>query len=66
MAADVMTVVSIAKGSGGVAAAEWNLSQVEQQDDWFIAVLDQEEIAAQLTRLRSPIFVSASRATNPN
>lgn len=42
-----LTVVSIAKGSAGAAAAEWNLSEVERQDDWFIAVLDQEEIAAQ-------------------
>lgn len=40
-----LTVVSTRRGER--AGAEWNLAQVEDDDDWFIAVLDQEEIAAQ-------------------
>lgn len=40
-----LTVVSTQRGER--AGAEWNLTQVEDDDDWFIAVLDQEEIAAQ-------------------
>jgi hypothetical protein len=38
-----LTVVS--KQRGECAGAEWNLAQVEIDDDWFIAVLDQVEIA---------------------
>jgi hypothetical protein len=40
-----LTVISTQGGER--AGAEWNLAQVEDDDDWFIAVLDQEEIAAQ-------------------
>lgn len=40
-----LTVVSTQRGER--AGAEWNLTQVEDDDDWFISVLDQEEIAAQ-------------------
>jgi len=40
-----LTVVSTQHGER--AGAEWNLAQVEDDDDWFIAVLDQEEVAAQ-------------------
>lgn len=40
-----LTVVSAQRGER--AGAEWNLAQVEDDDDWFISVLDQEEIAAQ-------------------
>lgn len=40
-----LTVVSSQLGEW--AAAEWNLAQVEDEDDWFISVLDPEEIAAQ-------------------
>lgn len=40
-----LTVVS-AKGSES-AAAEWDLAQVEEDDDWFIAVLEPDEIAQQ-------------------
>lgn len=40
-----MTVVSAQRGER--AGAEWNLAQVEDDDDWFIAVLDEEEIAEQ-------------------
>lgn len=40
-----LTVVSAAKGER--AGAEWNLTQVEKEDDWFITVLDTDEISAQ-------------------
>lgn len=40
-----LTVVSTVKGMR--AGAEWNLARIEEDDDWFIAVLDQGEIAAQ-------------------
>lgn len=40
-----LTVVS-AKG-GERAGAEWNLAQIEEDDDWFIAVLEPGEIAEQ-------------------
>lgn len=40
-----LTVVSTQRGER--AGAEWNLAQVEDDDDWFIAILEQEEIAAQ-------------------
>ena len=40
-----LTVVSAQRGER--AGAEWNLAQVEDDDDWVISVLDQEEIAAQ-------------------
>lgn len=40
-----LTVVSTV--SGHRAGAEWNLAQVEEDDDWFIAVLEPTEIAAQ-------------------
>lgn len=40
-----MTVVSAQRGER--AGAEWNLAQIEDDDDWFIAVLDEEEIAEQ-------------------
>jgi hypothetical protein len=40
-----LTVVSTVKGV--LAGAEWNLARIEEDDDWFIAVLDQEEIASQ-------------------
>lgn len=40
-----MTVVSTQRGER--AGAEWNLAQVEDDDDWFIAVLDEEEIVEQ-------------------
>ena len=38
-----MTVVSAQ--SGKHAGAEWNLAQVEDDDDWFISILEQGEIA---------------------
>lgn len=40
-----LTVASTQRGER--SGAEWNLAQVEDEDDWFIAVLDQEEVAAQ-------------------
>lgn len=40
-----LTVVSFAKGKQ--AAAEWNLTQIEDDDDWFIAILEPSEIADQ-------------------
>jgi hypothetical protein len=40
-----LTVVSAVKGV--YAGAEWNLDEVEKNDDWLIAVLDPDEIAAQ-------------------
>lgn len=40
-----LTVVSAVKGER--AGAEWNLAQVEKEDDWFITVLETDEIAAQ-------------------
>lgn len=40
-----LTVVSAQRGER--AAAEWNLTQIEDDDDWFISLLDQEEIAVQ-------------------
>lgn len=45
-----LTVVSTVKNV--LAGAEWNLARIEEDDDWFIAVLDQEEITSQ------PFFVS--------
>lgn len=40
-----LTVVSAKAGER--AGAEWNLAQVEEDDDWFIAVLEPHEIAQQ-------------------
>jgi hypothetical protein len=40
-----LTVVSIVNGKH--AGAEWNLDEVEKTDDWFISVLDSDEIASQ-------------------
>lgn len=40
-----LTVASTQRGER--SGAEWNLAQVEDEDDWFIAVLDQNEIAEQ-------------------
>lgn len=40
-----LTVVSAVKGEQ--AGAEWNLAQIEEDDDWFISVLELEEIAEQ-------------------
>jgi hypothetical protein len=40
-----LTVVSAINGER--AGAEWNLAQVEKDDDWFIAVLEPQEIADQ-------------------
>jgi hypothetical protein len=40
-----LTVIS--SKDGGRAGAEWDLRRVEDEDDWFIAVLDQTEIDAQ-------------------
>lgn len=40
-----LTLVSTVNGEQ--AGAEWNLSRIEEDDDWFIAVLDSDEIAAQ-------------------
>ncbi|MFT2095817.1 ATP-binding protein [Acidiphilium multivorum] len=40
-----LTVVSTQRGER--AGGEWNLAQVEDNDDWFISVLNHEEIAAQ-------------------
>lgn len=40
-----LTVVSAKAGQR--AGAEWNLAQVEADDDWFIAVLEPDEIAQQ-------------------
>lgn len=40
-----LTVVSVVKGER--AGAEWNLARVEEDDDWFISVLEQDEIAEQ-------------------
>src|SRR5690606_11273097 len=40
-----LTVVSAVQGER--AGAEWNLAQVEEEDDWFIAVLEPDEIAGQ-------------------
>ena len=39
-----LTVVSSISGSR--SAAEWSLDDVERMDDWFISILDQDEIAA--------------------
>lgn len=39
-----LTVVSAKKGVR--SGAEWSLSQVEEDDDWFISVLEPDEIAA--------------------
>jgi hypothetical protein len=33
--------------AGELAGAEWNLAQVEENDDWFIAILEPDEIAQQ-------------------
>lgn len=38
----LLTVVSAKNGER--AAAEWDLSQVQDEDDWFISILDREEI----------------------
>lgn len=40
-----LTVVSTQLGKR--AGAEWNLTQVEDKDDWLISVLDQEEVTEQ-------------------
>lgn len=40
-----LTVVSAVKGV--YAGAEWNLDEVEKNDDWIIAILDPDEITAQ-------------------
>ena len=40
-----LTVVSTVKGKH--AGAEWNLDDVEKNDEWLIAILDSDEIAAQ-------------------
>jgi hypothetical protein len=40
-----LTVVSTVNGND--AGAEWNLDEVEKTDDWFISVLDSDEIASQ-------------------
>lgn len=40
-----LTVVS--SKAAEQAGAEWNLAQVEKDDDWFIAILDPDEIAEQ-------------------
>jgi hypothetical protein len=40
-----LTVVSIRGGNR--AGAEWDLSKVEKEDDWYIDVLDQDEIGQQ-------------------
>ena len=40
-----LTVVSAVQGIR--AGAEWNLAQVEEDDDWFIAVLETDEIVDQ-------------------
>lgn len=37
-----LTVVSSVKGQ--LAAAEWNLAKVEEDDDWFISILEKDEI----------------------
>lgn len=40
-----LTLVSAVKGQ--LAAAEWNLAKIEEDDDWFISVLEHDEIADQ-------------------
>jgi hypothetical protein len=40
-----LTVVSTVNGNH--AGGEWNLDEVEKTDDWFISVLDSDEIASQ-------------------
>lgn len=40
-----LTVVSAAKGHR--AGAEWSLARIEEDDDWFISVLEPSEIAEQ-------------------
>lgn len=40
-----LTVVSAVKGS--CAGAEWSLAQIEEDDDWFISILEPDEIAEQ-------------------
>ena len=40
-----LSVVSAKNGER--SGAEWSLSQVEEDDDWFISILEPEEIAAQ-------------------
>jgi hypothetical protein len=40
-----LTAISIVKGV--YAGAEWNLDEVEKNDDWLIAVLDPDEITTQ-------------------
>ncbi|MBU0723349.1 MAG: ATP-binding protein [Alphaproteobacteria bacterium] len=40
-----LTVVSAVKGHR--AGAEWSLAQIEEDDDWFISVLEPDEIAEQ-------------------
>src|SRR4051812_5425470 len=39
--------LTVASAQNGVlAGAEWSLAQVEDEDDWFMSILDQDEIAA--------------------
>lgn len=39
--------LTIASSQNGVrAGAEWDLSHVEDEDDWFMSILDEDEIAA--------------------
>ena len=40
-----LTVVSAVNGTR--AGAEWNLNEVEKKDDWFIAILEPEELGSQ-------------------
>lgn len=40
-----LTVASVVKGE--TSGAEWNLARIEEDDDWFISVLDPGEIAEQ-------------------
>ena len=40
-----LTVVSAVQG--GRAGAEWSLAKIEEEDDWFISVLDPDEIEEQ-------------------
>jgi len=47
--------LTVASAQNGVlAAAEWNLAQVEDEDDWFMSILDQDEIAALARRSADP------------
>jgi len=40
-----LTVIS--KKAGECSAAEWNLAHVEEKDDWYLEILDSEEIHTQ-------------------